>query len=364
MAIGRLVPEQIVKQPGWPDKWDEASLELELASIGLRSFKRGYCLEPQSDYDLVFPHFQEGSVYQYGVDWRSISDEHNDNYDPISPFYVDPEWTRYVGCDIAGKNRRGTVIFILAISPSGVRHILDIRMGAWTAPEFVRQLEVVNDIELLCPRIINVESNYEASVSEWVREKGSPISTKIVASYTGKNKLDPEIGLPGIDLQYSSNRWKLGIPHLRGVPTEPDPKDRTACICGRCMFVYAAHTVTKDDIDTHNGTPDTIMAQWIAKEASRQGEKFSDTSVSVVRVSAQSAKALAAAKIKALPRNLPVALGGKSQKRGSFDFGRQQKGLSYIPFECTSCQQVCNLQTASQLTDGRIIGECCIGKTS
>lgn len=287
-----ILPPTKFKQQGWPSFWSPDALKEQHALIRDRAFQRGFRQKPQSSEDLIFPHLAEDIIYEnkaivrFDTNWKNISDPEHKDYDEehSHPFYVSPEWPRYIGCDLSGKGRRGTVIFTLAISPAGVRHVLDIRIGSWGAgPEFVRQLKAVNDNADLRPRRIFVENNaLQEAVVDNIREIGGEFGGKVYPFRTGSNKMDPEIGLPGIDTQYELKRWRIGIPHKRNAPAYPDKKNPTLCLCGICTFVRDASTFTADDLKE---TPDTVAAQFIAKEASRQGERYSDTSANVVKLS-------------------------------------------------------------------------------
>lgn len=325
----KLAPTTKFKMPGWPDYWTKERLQDQLDRLRSRAFDSGFRQKPQTSGSLMFPSFKQGSIYEYNVDWKAISDPDSELYDPESEYYVDPTWSRYIGCDIAGKKRRGTVIFTLAVSPSGVRHVLDISMGAWTGPETVRQLQAVDYNKLLTARCIFVENNaYQESLIDWIKEMDVPCWTKVRPFRTGSNKMDQEIGLPVIEVQYSRRRWKIGVPHPEHRPSMPDPKNHTNCICGLCMLIHATKVFTPDDLDE---TPDTIAAQFIAKEASRQGERFSETSVGVVKVTQgniQEAISSSHAKQQAQQYRLPVSFAGRpyrSSRPTGGDFGRNPK---------------------------------------
>jgi hypothetical protein len=326
--MSELLPPTRCKQPGWPSFWGPDALREQHALIQSRAFERGFRQKPQSDEDLIFPHLQEGSIFQYDVNWQNISDPDHPDFNEDHDFYVSPDYPRYIGCDLSGKNRRGTCIFTLAISPSGVRHVLDIRLGSWGAgPDFIQQLQTVNKNILLRPRRIFVENNaIQEAVVQTIQAMGGEFGGKVFPFRTGHNKMDPEIGLPGIDAQYAEKRWKIGIPHRRNKPSFPDKKNPTICLCGICMLVRAAQTFTADDLKE---TPDTIAAQFIAKEASRQGERYSDTSSNVVKVSQadiqrEISSAMITARMQAL--RIPVATHGRrpygSRQVGTSDFGR------------------------------------------
>ena len=103
------------KSPNWKLRPPEV-LKKDFHLLGAPAFERGYRQKPYASQDKLFPHFIKNQIYFYGVDWRKVSDPDSALYDKNSKFYVDPSWPRYTGCDLAGPNRRGTVIFTIAVS--------------------------------------------------------------------------------------------------------------------------------------------------------------------------------------------------------------------------------------------------------
>lgn len=325
-------PPITVKQPGWPTFWPPSEYSEWLALMHKSSFQRGFQQKPQADEDLIFPHFREHANWDYNTDWKKISDpEEKEYFSQVSPYYVDPEWPRYTGVDLSGKKRRGTCIFTLAVSPVGVRHVLDVRLLEIDGPGTVREIQSVDDNMLLKPKRIFVENNaYQESFQDWIKESNVRCWVKVRPFRTGSNKMDLEIGLPAIDIQYDLNRWRIGIPHKQGRPVMPNKKDPTICICGPCMLVRAAQTFTRNDLDE---TPDTIAAQFIAKEASREGGTYTETSSGLIKVSLKEVQAVISTKrIPSQSLRIPVAMDGKkflSERPMKTDYSRSSEGSKY-----------------------------------
>ena len=363
MAEREILGPVKFKQPGWPSYWGPQALKDQEGLIKGRAFERGFRQKPQSSEDLIFPsladdyHNDKQQIIKYGLDWRRLQDAEREDYDEVKNkknlFYVDPDWPRYIGCDLSGKARRGTVIFTIALSPSGIRHVLDIRIGSWGAgPEFVRQLRKVDDTILLKPRRIFVENNaIQEAVIDNIKEMGGDFANKVHPFRTGNNKMDPVIGLPGIDVQFSERRWKIAVPHKKNVPSHPDKKNPTLCICGICEYIRDATTVTSEDIASNN-TPDTVAAHFIAKEASRHGQKYSDTSAQIVKLSQQDIQHQVDRML--VPENarslrLPTTMDGRpfygTNKTSRVDFGRgnagqrlpHPDGTRHEKGDCASC---------------------------
>lgn len=348
-----LHPAVKLKIPGWESHWPVDALKDVLGRMGRQAFQRGFQQKPQSDDQLLFPNFQENSIFNFGVNWETVSNREHDDFDEKSPYYVSPHWPRYTGCDLSGRAKRGTCIFTIAISPQNIRHILDIRLGNWGAgPDFIKQVQNVYENLLLKPRVAKVENNaIQGAVIDWARDSGYTCATVISPFYTGRNKMDPEIGLPSINVQYERGGWRLAIRHGKYSPEIPDKRDPSICICGRCMFVRDTSRFTRNDLDE---TPDTIMAQFFAKEASRQGERYSDTSANVIKISQKilAENMAVAVGAKTLPLRLPVAFGpgpmyGRSSAK-QFDFGRSENAvksghpdptISHEPGTCATCDR-------------------------
>lgn len=352
--MSELLPATRIKIPGWESHWPVEELRDWLGRMGRQSFQRGFQQKPQSDDQLLFPHFRENAIFDFGINWRALSDPESPLFNEKSPYYVDPAWPRYTGCDLSGRAKRGTCIFTLAIEPYGTRHILDIRLGNWGAgPDFVKQLELVYKSPILSPRVVFVENNaIQGATIEWAQDSGLGVASKIRPFYTGRNKMDPEIGLPSIDVQYEQARWRLAIPHGKYKPSQPDPRDPMICSCGLCMFWRDTSVFTRDDLKE---TPDTIMAQFFAKEASRQGERYSETSANVIKVSQKELGQNLAVGVgdKRQSLRLPVTLDGKPffgrSQVSRFDFGRSENGvrsahpdpsISHEPGICAACDRI------------------------
>jgi hypothetical protein len=334
--------------PGWSLRSVEL-LKRKHLQLGNRAFERGYRQKPHASGDRMFPHFIKNVIYFYGKDWRLISDpDCHEHYDPESKFYVDPTWSRYTGCDLAGKNRRGTVIYTIAVSPDGTRHVLDIKLGKWDGYNFGLNLEATFVDDLLRARKINVENNalqdYAIDVlREMAKHDEITCFPYIKGFHTGKKKMDPELGLPSIDVQYQNKRWVMAIPHRENEVVERDEKNTAVCYCPYCVFVRETSELTYEDIEV-GPTPDTVMGQYFAKEASRVGERFSVDSMSVVKLSTgeirKNLNAASPYRIAAEPADFDLnrVSGSRATNPGDINlFGRAVDGYSKRTYACADC---------------------------
>jgi hypothetical protein len=275
MSFREVLPPLKFKMPSWEGRWTAEKLQERYFQITPRAFDRGFRQRPSSSTDLIFPHFRQNEVFFYNENWRSI-----DN--PTHPGYVDPEWPRYLGVDLSGKHRRGNVVFVLALSPKGVRIVLDVVLGAWDSPEMARQINEA--FKEHSPRVVFVENNaYQQALIDWIIDAGLDCASYVEGFHTGSKKMDPQIGLPSMDVQFSMGMWRCGVPHGEHEILAQAPGVH-GCACGVCTWVRDCRVTTFED-----DTPDTVMASFIAKEASRIGGKWTAESVQVVRAATHKA---------------------------------------------------------------------------
>ena len=218
------------KIPLW-DKWSKEALISKAAEIGNRAFDRGYRQRALSDEDRTFPSYQK--VFKTGVRWQDI---------------VRPEWPRVGGMDPFGQQ---VVIFTLAIGPHGMRYPIDVKRGKWGPTRSINEL--INAYRQHRHQLICVENNAaQEAIIQWALEKGER-SMPIVPFTTGKQKADPAMGLPGMEVEFCNDSWVCAM----GSEHAPD------CECGFCVW-YKELQNHPIGIDS-----DTVMASWFAREAAR-----------------------------------------------------------------------------------------------
>lgn len=238
--------------PLWEEKWNKNRLIAKRKEIGERAFNRGFRQQALSDEDRTFSSYL--SIFRYGV---SIND------------IVQPYWPRFAGVDPFGQM---VVIFTIAMGPTGKRYPIDIRFGKWSPNKTVEQL--IEAYRVHRHQLICVENNAsQEAIIQWALEKGER-SMPIAAFTTGKQKADPMIGLPGIDVEFANGAWEVAMGMAEH---EPD------CKCGFCLW--------KKELSEHpiGSTADFVMASWFAREAARAAisnldQKFSFTSVKPVEI--------------------------------------------------------------------------------
>jgi hypothetical protein len=103
-------------------------------------------------------------------------------------------------------------------------------------------------------QIIVVENNAaQDAIVQWALEKGHA-SMPLMPFVTGKQKVDPMIGLPGMEVEFANGSWVVAMGNAEH---EPD------CQCGFCVW--------KREMGSHpvGETADTVMASWFAREGAR-----------------------------------------------------------------------------------------------
>jgi len=216
--------------PLW-DQWPREKLISRFREIGSRAFNRGYRQCALSDEDRTFPSYLR--IFKYGV---------------RIPDIVSPSWPRVGGMDPFGKF---VVIFTLAISPEGKRYPVEIRRGKWSPTESILQL--IDAYKVHKHQLLVVENNAsQEAIVQWALEKGQA-SMPLWPFTTGKQKADPMVGLPGMEVEFANDSWIVPM----GNEHEPD------CGCGFCVW--------KRELGAHpiGEAADTVMASWFAREAAR-----------------------------------------------------------------------------------------------
>lgn len=219
----------------WKEQWNKKALLAKRKEIGEKAFNRGFRQIALSDEDKTFSSGK--IIFKYGVNVNDL---------------VRPEWPRFGGMDPFGQY---AVIFILARGPDGKRYPIDIRRGKWSPTKAV--VELIDACRIHMPQLMIVENNAaQEAIRQWALEKGSK-DLPLAAFTTGKQKADPIMGLPGMEVEFENGAWVVAMGNKEH---EPD------CDCSFCKF--------KDELDKHplGKTADIVMAAWFAREAVRFSE--------------------------------------------------------------------------------------------
>ena len=204
-----------------------------------RAFARGFQMKAFTDSERMFPSFQ--SCYAHGVVVGDVARR---------------GWPVFIGVDLAGPRRPGTVLFAVALNPQdNRRYPVEIQVGSWTSPETAQRLAQMHDRHPNT-RFIMVENNgYQQALVDWINHSQDVTKNfyyKVEAFTTGANKVSPEVGLPSLEIEFKNKAWVVPVDEFAGHPP--------TCSCGWCTW-----TTQMRDYPFSAAT-DSVMACWFARE--------------------------------------------------------------------------------------------------
>lgn len=171
-----------------------------------------------------------------------------EDLDPLEILVSD--WPRYAGVDLSTDKRPGNTIVTIAQRPDDrKRLVVDVRAGSWTSPETWRQMEEVD--RRFYPQVFYVENNaLQESILQWGLERNATLPVR--GFLTGKNKADPMLGLPGLEVEFENRGWMIAR-----------PGHELDCGCAWCRLwsELMGHPLAE--------STDLVMALWFAREAAR-----------------------------------------------------------------------------------------------
>lgn len=235
-GVWQKIPKTL--DPIWPEMWPKERLETKM-QLDRVAFAHGYFCDCTVSSEQLFPEPIVSAAR-------------------IKPHKIPEDWPVVFGVDLAvGKTAQSSQssIFVLAENPESERIAVDCWAGRVRQSDMV--LKMAEMAKAWRPYKIFVEGNaYQSTLLEWIeiylkddpRRDMLPIET----FYTGSNKQDPQLGLPGLAMAMERGMWKYFY---------PTGHDYNACKCPWCTFVRelieypgAAHD-------------DMVMAAWLANRA-------------------------------------------------------------------------------------------------
>lgn len=229
-------------EPIWVSKWGAKELKDRCEKIGLRNFQRGFQNKPLMDEESIFRN-----IGQYKNEVESLEK-------------IQPEWPCFLGVDLATLKKKSNfnVLFTLALSPQGKRYPKEIVRRRMGGIETAR--EVVNAFLRHRHQIIMVENNaYQDVFLEWVKyyceKEGKQVALPLKSYTTGKQKMDPNIGLPSLAAEIDNGYWEILMGGEHG-PT---------CRCAFCVWIQEMLDYPIGEYD------DTVMGCFFAKEGAKLG---------------------------------------------------------------------------------------------
>lgn len=222
--------------PRWPERWPlEYIREWEREKGAGLAAQMLYCVS-RSDEDSRFKQDWVDRCLDLGSG-RSM---------PHSLARVPPGYRTYTGVDLSpGEANDTTVLFTIVVHPNGAREVLAVDQGRWAGPEIVRR---ILDHHRRYMSIVRVETNAaQKFILQFARDANVDLPVK--AFTTGDNKSNPDFGIESLAVEMERGQW---IIPSRG--RKPLTKEVDAWLRDLLHYSPSAHT------------PDTLIAQWIARE--------------------------------------------------------------------------------------------------
>lgn len=155
------------------------------------------------------------------------------------------------GVDLSSKTRPGTVVAVVGVDATGSRLLLDVRRGRWTSPQTADQMLAVDAAHRPGTWVVETNGLQEALVEWLVRDpRYADLAPRVVGHHTGTNKADLDVGLPSIEAEFSTRRWRIPAKEWEG--------HDASCECAWCAW--------RNEFAEHPGgaTTDAVMATWFA----------------------------------------------------------------------------------------------------
>lgn len=229
--------------PLW-SAWNKERLQKQFIDLGERAFNRGYRQDAISDEDRTFP--SSDTIFRWDLG-RDI---------------VAPHWPRCTGIDPFGKK---VVIFTLALNPHNRSRVpVEIRIGKWDPRRTIREIFDVYTVHQ--PQIMVCENNAsQQAILQWAQEVGG-VDIPLVPFVTGKQKADPILGLPSLQVEFANGAWLVP---MQGV--DQFDHDNPFMVWRREL---RSHPVGEAE--------DTVMASWFAREGARYLTREPDQAEEIV----------------------------------------------------------------------------------
>lgn len=198
--------------------WPKPRLIARRKSSGKRAFGRGFQGKAMTDEEAIF-----GSIDNC-IDWGYYTES------------IPAQWPRFTGVDVGHRTKVESAyyaIFTGVISPERKKIPIECERGHW-GPSEAGDRVIAHSLRHNS-QIVLVENNAAQDiVISWIKEKcrkrEKPTTIPVKGFFTGQQKMDPEIGLPGMVVDMENGNWIIpmgGSDHDRfGEP----------CRCGLCIW--------------------------------------------------------------------------------------------------------------------------------
>lgn len=198
--------------PLW-SKYPKQSLINKHTEMGDRDYNRGYRLIPYSDSDKTFPSFDK--CCRYGLKPLSLLGDFRD-------------WKFGAGIDFASDKRPGTILMVGAMNiHTGLK--IPVECHALTKPTDLA-IKMFDTWSRYGIELFLAENNalqgaiIDLLESHFTQAKFARFGIKIDGFTTGKNKADPNTGLPSLEKEFEKNEWVFCF-DKQFTPADNDDRD-------------------------------------------------------------------------------------------------------------------------------------------
>lgn len=227
-------------ESSWPSRWSIDRIAARRRTVGELEFARLFLCKPRDDGAQVFSAEALERCKRRGLGYGLVG-VLDDRLVPADAVIV-------TGVDLAVTRRlKGavTAMYTTLVHPSGLRQIIGARSGRWGARQILDNIAEVGDA---FGGVVVVEDNgAQRYLVEIAQELDADIAVPVLPHTTGRNKVDPELGIDSMAAEFDAGKWL--VPIERGEPCE-----EIAALLGE-LAVY--------DPASHPG--DRLMALWFAR---------------------------------------------------------------------------------------------------
>lgn len=196
--------------------WPKERLIARRNSIGKRAFARNFQGRAMTDEEAIF-----GFLDNY-LDW---------GYDTAT---IPEQWMRFTGVDVGHRQKSDSAYFAIftgAISPERKKIPIEIERGRW-GPGQAGDRIIAHALRHKSKTILVENNAAQEMLIDWIKEKCQKqnISLPIRGFFTGKQKMDEEVGLPAMAVDMENGNWVI--------PMNGKDHDRHGepCRCGICIW--------------------------------------------------------------------------------------------------------------------------------
>lgn len=220
----------------WPGVWEVEQLEARRRKITEREFERGFNNRPYAEGETTFS-------------WEAIKSCFDDTVAPGE--LGDRARLKAAGYDLAMSQKDDGsyfVAFMLGSLHDKRLTPLEIVRAQTSAP---KQMDTaIRYQERWSPAVHRVENNaYQGALVDFLREKAVR-GMKVEGFTTGKQKMDPMVGVPGMAASFENGGWLI--------PTKGGHDgSNLRCQCPQCVWLRELKGFPAGRIDT-------VMACWFA----------------------------------------------------------------------------------------------------